>query len=106
MRTGLRLLVALVLLWLGLTFAILRPAAGQMPALAGHVILFWVSFAVEGTPSEDRIRRRWEEDCLYFGGVGADLEVRWIPAIHPAINGGQPVPAMQGVCTVPAGDPA
>ena len=106
MRYDLRLLAILIVLWVGLTIAILRPAAGQDPATEMRLVFHQTSLEIEGTATVDRIRRGWEAECRRLGGLGAKLEITWITAAYHNVNDGQPLAAMTGVCTAPRGAPA
>ncbi len=106
MRYDLRLLAMLVVLWVGPTIAILRPAAGQEQTPEMRLVFHQTSLELEGTAPVDRIRRGWEAECRRLGGPGAKLEITWITAAYHNVNGGQPLAAMTGVCTAPKGAPA
>lgn len=108
MRKGIQLLVLLAL-WIGLTLAILRPAFGQegeapRESTPTRPVFWYFSLLLPGAPSSLELFEVWGRDCRKRGGADAKLALFPIMIRVPELE--ERVPAVMGICAIPAGDPA
>ena len=95
-----KLLAVVILLWIGLGFAVLKPAYGQGLTPADRIIVFaFSSLALPDTPHPPQLLRIWTELCKRFGGPEARLTMEAMRVTFG--DSSNVVPAIMGTCIKP-----